>query len=128
MKGRLTEDGGREIPIPDDALGRLKSHLRERQIQDISGYVATAPHGGPIRYDNWRRRTWHKVTALAGIDASPHDLRKTAATRLFLKDRWTVGEVQAFLGHRDPRTTLAIYTLINAASLPRPSELDVETG
>ncbi len=62
------------------------------------------------------------------IDASPHDLRKTAATRLFLKDRWTVGEVQAFLGHRDPRTTLAIYTLINAASVPRPSEFDVETG
>jgi integrase len=54
---------------------------------------------------------------------TPHDLRRTAATRLFLEDRWTPGEVQAFLGHRDARTTLEIYTKVNPSELPRPSRL-----
>jgi len=37
---------------------------------------------------------------------TPHDLRRTAATRPMVNDRWTPAEVQAFLGHRDPRIPL----------------------
>jgi hypothetical protein len=38
-------------------------------------------------------------------------------------DRWSPSEVQHFLGHRDPRITLAIYTHINTDDLPTPSAL-----
>jgi integrase len=57
----------------------------------------------------------------AGVDANPHDLRHTCATRLFTVDRWNPAEVQRFLGHSDPRITLAIYTHLSSDDLPAPS-------
>jgi hypothetical protein len=32
--------------------------------------------------------------------------------------RWTPGEVQRYMGHLDPRVTLAVYTHITAEDLP----------
>ncbi len=107
-------------------VDRLRLHFQQQPITDLNGLVATAPHGGPINYSNWRRRIWLRIVEIAGVALTPHDLRRTAATRLMVNDRWSPAEVQAFLGHRDPRTTLAIYTLIEATSLPRPSELTAE--
>jgi integrase len=66
---------------------------------------------------------WVKITRRIGFDATPHDLRRTAATRLFLVDRWTPAEVQAFMGHLDPRVTLGIYTHVSTDDLPAPSRL-----
>jgi integrase len=126
VKGRLREEDGRTITIPNDVVNRLRVHFQQQPVTDLNGLVATAPRGGPIVYNNWRRREWRKIVQAAGVNLTPHDLRRTAATRLMVNDRWSPAEVQAFLGHRDPRTTLAIYTLIEATSLPRPSELTAE--
>jgi integrase len=119
-----TEAGIRTIPMPPDVSDRLKRHLAARRVADISGFVFTAPRGGPIRYDNWRSRTWSRILELVDIDdLHPHDLRHTAATRLCLVDRWSPAEVQRFLGHSDPRVTLAIYTHISTDDLREPSAL-----
>jgi integrase len=122
VKGRKRQDQGRTIPMPPDLTDRLRQHLASTP-PSIDGAIFTSPQGGRIRYGNWRRRIWMKITELADIDANPHDLRHTAATRLFVIDRWNPAEVQKFLGHRDPRVTLAIYTHINADDLPAPSRL-----
>jgi integrase len=128
VKGRHREDEGRVVPIPDDVARRLRRHFTERPITGIDNFVVTAPRGGPLRYSNWRSRVWVKITERVDYNVTPHDLRRTAATRLFVKDRWTPAEVQAFLGHRDPRITLAIYTLVEAKDLPRPSTLNTRSN
>jgi integrase len=68
-----------------------------------------------------------KIVERLDFEVTPHDLRRTAATRLFIVDRWNPAEVQAFLGHSDPRVTLGVYTKINAADLPQPSTLNVRS-
>ena len=88
----------------------------------IDGWLLSAPRGGRIRYDNWRTRTWSKIAERAGVgEVNPHDPRHTLATRLFVVDRWTVPQVQAFLGHADPKVTLPIYTHVASEDLPSPS-------
>lgn len=128
LKTPKTQAGVRTIPMPSDVSDRLKRHFADQTVADLGGFVFTAPRGGPIRYDNWRSRTWSRIVETANIDdLHPHDLRHTCATRLFIVDRWTPGEVQRFLGHSDPRVTLAIYTHITSDDLPEPSSLR-ETG
>jgi len=123
VKGRTEGDPGRTIPMPFDVLERLRPHMAEQSVVNFSGFLFTASMGGPIRYDNWRRRVWRKIIEQVGFEARIHDLRHTASTRLFTVDRWNPAEVQAYLGHSDPRTTLKIYTHINAEKLPQPSAL-----
>jgi integrase len=115
-------DGGeRTIPISEDLAERLRAHLT-RTVASIDGWLFTASRGGGVRYDNWRIRTWDKIVDAADVgDLKPHDLRHTAATRLFVVDGWNVPQVQAFLGHADPKITLAVYTHITAEELPAPS-------
>jgi len=127
VKGRHREDEGRVIPIPDDVVNRLRRHFDERAVTNIGGLVVTAPKGGPLSYENWRSRVWVKITSHLDFEVTPHDLRRTAATRLFVVDRWGPAEVQAFLGHRDPRMTLGVYTLIDAETLPQPSSLNIRS-
>ena len=69
---------------------------------------------------NGRKRTWRRIKAAVGVECRPHDLRHTVATRLFTVARWTPGEVQRYMGHLDPRVTLAIYTHITTEDLPAP--------
>lgn len=119
VKGR---DGrGRTIPMSADLADRLRQHLAGG-VASIDGWLFNAPLGGRLRYDNWRTRTWYKIVELADVgDVNPHDLRHTLATRLFVVDGWNVPQVQAFLGHADPKVTLKIYTHVNSEELPAPS-------
>ncbi len=87
----------------------------------------TAPRGGPVSYTNWRSRVWTKIASRLDFEVLPHDLRRTVATRLFVVDRWTPAEVQTFMGHSDPRVTLAIYALVEAETLPQPSSLNMRS-
>lgn len=125
VKGRVREDQGRVIPIPSDVAERLRRHFNERPVSHIGGFIVTSPRGGPLNYNNWRSRVWTKITRQIDFDVTPHDLRRTAATRLFLVDRWTPAEVQAFMGHLDPRVTLGIYTVVASEKLPQPSTLTI---
>lgn len=126
VKGRSSEADGRVVPMPADAAERIRRHLGDRDVVPLDGYLFTTESGQPWRYDNWRTRRWAKTVEAAGIgQVRPHDLRHTAATRLFLTDRWTPAEVQAFLGHSDPRVTLSIYTHVTSDGLPTPSTLPI---
>jgi len=118
-----TEAGKRTIPMPPDVVDRLRKHLSDQTVTSFEGFVFTAARGGRVRYDNWRTRTWRRIADRVGLDVHPHDLRHTCATRLIAVDRWQPSEVQAFLGHSDPRMTLAVYTHIETDALPTPSTL-----
>lgn len=89
--------------------------------------MITAPRGGPLPYDRCRSRVWTKIVSRVDFEVTPHDLRRTAATRLFVVDRWGPAEVQVFLGHRDPRVTLGIYAIVEAETLPQPSSLNMRS-
>jgi integrase len=108
-------------------IDRLRRHFDERAVTNIGGFVVTAPKGGPLSYDNWRSRVWVKITSQVDFEVRPHDLRRTTATRLFVVDRWTPAEVQTFMGHSDPRVTLAIYALVKAEALTQPSSLNMRS-
>lgn len=54
-------------------------------------------------------------------DVSPHDLRHTAAT-LALESGANLKEVQQFLGHADPATTMAFYTGVTEEAQRRTVE------
>ena len=93
-------------------------------VVPIDGLIFATMTGKPISYSSWRSRKWRRVVEAADVgEVRPHDLRHTAATRLFLVDRWSPAEVQTFLGHSDPRITLAIYAHASDEDLPTPSSL-----
>jgi len=128
LKGRHSEDEARIIPIPDDVVDRPQRHLSMRPVANIDGHVVTAPRGGPLPYDRWRSRIWVKIVDRLNFKVKPHDLRKTATTRLFLVDRWTPAEVQAFVGHTNPRMTLKVYTFVESGNLPTPSTMNTRSS
>jgi integrase len=68
-----------------------------------------------------------EITSRLDFEVLPHDLQRTAATRTFVVDRWTPAEVQTFMGHTDPRVTLAIYALVEAETLRQPSSLNTRS-
>ncbi|MCL1595495.1 MAG: tyrosine-type recombinase/integrase [Actinomycetia bacterium] len=124
VKGRTRREDGRTIPMPPDATDRLRRHLDDQPTKHLEGWVFTGRTGQPVGYHNWRSRIWSRIVDEARIgDVKPHDLRHTCATRLFTVDRWLPAEVQMFLGHRSPITTLRIYTHVTQESLPEPSAI-----
>ena len=106
MKGRHPRGRGPCDPDPRRCGPTAPTPLAERYVAGIGDLVVTAPRGGPLRYPNWRNRVWTKITDRLDFDVVPHDLRRTVATRLFVVDRWNPAEVEAFMGHSDPRMTL----------------------
>jgi integrase len=72
-------------------------------------YVFTAPRGGPLRANNFRRRVFHPAAEQIGIpDLVPHDLRDTAAS-LAISAGASIKAVQRMLGHASAKVTLDIY-------------------
>ena len=102
----------------------------EVETPRYSGDLFLTGKGTPLLYPNWRRSFWLPTLKAAGIEnVVPHDLRRTCVTRLFIKDRWSPAEVQAFVGHSDARMTLEVHTSVNSRDLPMPSTLEApKTG
>jgi hypothetical protein len=46
-----------------------------------------------------------KIFSAAGIEQSPHSLRKTGATIYYIQSNYDLIATQLFLGHADPSTT-----------------------
>jgi integrase len=107
----------RTIPLPSDVISRLRHHPVPLQSD---GWLFPTAAGSAMSDSNWRKRIWRRIKIEAQVECRPHDLRHTVATRLFVVARWTPGEVQRYMGHMDPRVTLAIYTHISAEDLPAP--------
>jgi integrase len=66
------------VPLPRAAADPLADHVAAfaRKPDDL---VFTAPEGGPVQLNVWRRRFWVPALGAAGLGhLRPHDLRHTA--------------------------------------------------
>ena len=125
LKGKLASDRRVVIPLPQDVFEAFEAHIDAMDVVPISGDLFATSNSTPLIYRNWRRLFWNRAVSLSGlVDVRPHDLRRTCVTRLFVVDRWTPAEVQAFVGHAKARTTLEIYAKVNSASLPVASAFE----
>jgi integrase len=95
-----SESSHRPIPVPSDALSSL------RGVHRPAGELFTAPLGGKLTYDNWRRRfvKWVRAAQLPDPQPTGHDLRHSYAT--WLADAGVpVHDIGSLLGHADTRST-----------------------
>lgn len=124
VKGRLvwTPTKGkrrRSVPFPK-FLGEALAKQCEGKARDDQ--VFTAPRGGTLRLNSWRKRTWNPAIEAARavdagfLDATPHDLRHTAAS-LAISARANVKAVQTMLGHKSAALTLDTYSDLFPADL-----------
>ncbi|SKO40198.1 tyrosine-type recombinase/integrase [Mycobacteroides abscessus] len=115
----------RSVPFPKflaDDLSRLCSD-KKREDQ-----VFRAAMGGTLRLNGWRKRAWNpcigklrqlddKGVAHADFpDATPHDMRHTAAS-LAISEGANVKAVQTMLGHKSAALTLDTYSDLFPADL-----------
>jgi integrase len=122
---RRSEGESRTLPLTDPTRTALERHMATMEAVPMNGDLFVMFKGDDVKprtYPNWRRRHWVPTVDRADVGPLvPHDLRHTAITRLFEVDRWSVAEVMAYVGHKDSRVTLEIYSHLNTANLPRPS-------
>ena len=107
VKPPKSEAGRRTVSLPSFIVDELTGHLTEHA--DNSGLVFSAPSGGPIRRNNFRRRTWLPAVRASVLEPCTfHDLRHTHAALLIAQ-----GEhpkvIQERLGHASIKTTLDTY-------------------
>jgi len=96
----------RTVIVPGYVIDRMKPLLAGKAPED---YVFTAPRGGPLRANNFRRRVFSTAVARIGIpDLVPQDLRDTAAS-LAISAGASIKAVQRMLGHASANVTLDIY-------------------
>lgn len=130
----------RWVPIPEfiaELLGPLVDG------RDKSERLFTAPKGGPLRENNWRRRSFdpaikHRVGCeltcaaekrvflgqmkeLGFPTLTPHNLRDTAAS-LAVASGASVKAVQRMLGHKSAAMTLDVYSDLWDDDLDRVAE------
>lgn len=96
-----TEAGKREIPVGEKLLNLLKPFMAQK-------YIFMNPGGGLISNSQFTRE-WNKYQKEANIKCTPHQLRHSYATLLF-DAGIDVKTAQRWLGHKDIKTTLEIYT------------------
>ncbi len=104
----------RSVPLPRflaDALGR---HIVGKAPDDR---VFTAPGGGVLRNNNFRRDVFDRAAVAAGLPGlTPHELRHTAAS-LAVAAGANVKAVQRMLGHASAAMTLDVYAGLFADDL-----------
>jgi integrase len=138
-----TKDHGRRlVPVTTDRLwDAWTAVVGERGRFTPGALVFTARSGKPLGYDNWRHRDWKGLTHRAGINARGgarfrfHDLRHTCGT-LLAEAGVPRGEIAAFLGHSDEKTTARYVHArtdgrrhdLAASALSRRSRKSAESG
>ena len=112
VKGHLRTTNGktdgsfRTVVLQDQAIKALKSLPRPINREAL---VFTAPEGGYINLNNWRRRVWKQAVEAAGVEhRPPYQMRHTYAT-LALAAGADIYFVSKELGHRNIQTTLKHY-------------------
>jgi integrase len=74
----------------------------------VDALVFTAPKGGPVRLNNFRRRVFGPAAERIGKPRLvPHDLRDTAAS-LAISSGASIKAVQRMLGHASAKMTLDV--------------------
>jgi integrase len=112
--GRLvvvgTKSGERRtVPLPRSLCQILSEHISLYSNSD--GLVFTAPAGGPLRRNNFYRRSFKPALRRAGLDPALrfHDLRHSAAS-IAINRGANVLQVQNMLGHSSATVTLDTYS------------------
>ncbi len=96
----------RSVPFPRFLVPPLADHLTSI---DRDGLVFTAPSGGVLRNNNFRRRVFDRAAEAVGLAGlTPHELRHTAAS-LAVAEGANVKAVQRMLGHASAAMTLDVY-------------------
>ncbi|WP_435112091.1 tyrosine-type recombinase/integrase [Nocardiopsis synnemataformans] len=98
----------RAVPIPGFLLKELRALCKGKDSDELA---FTAPQGGPLHYDNFRRRVFNPAVADAGfseLEVTAHKLRHTAAS-LAIASGADVKVVQTMLGHKTATMTLDTY-------------------
>lgn len=96
----------RTVPVPKFLVELIAPWLGEKGPDDL---VFTAPLGGPLRINNFRRRVFDPAAREAGLEGlTPHSLRHTAAS-LAIASGANVKDVQQMLGHASAAMTLDVY-------------------
>lgn len=115
----------RSVPFPKFLVDDLSLLCVDK---GRTGQVFQAPKGGTLRLNSWRKRTWKAaLDTLRGVDeqgtphtdypdATPHDLRHTAAS-LAISANANVKAVQTMLGHKSAALTLDTYSDLFPADL-----------
>lgn len=112
-----TESSYRVLPISDSVCSILLKHkAHQEKRKSLLGnyyvnndYVCTWDNGEVIT-PNYLSRTFHSVISKSNLpQIRLHDLRHSVATNL-LNSGKTVVEVQEWLGHSTPTTTLNVYS------------------
>ena len=111
-KSTKTDSSRRALPIPDFVYNELKA---EKSRKPDSVFVCTYDNGERMKA-NYLTKNYRAIADKLGFtDFTFHDLRHTNASNL-LEAGHTVVEVQHWLGHSSPKTTLDIYSHITSNS------------
>jgi len=94
VPGGKTKGSVREVPLTGRALAAL-----DLLPLQFNGLLFTAPEGGPLNLDNFRKRVWAPAVEAAGVQtpATPYDMRDTFASNA-LAGGVTVFELAKVLG------------------------------
>jgi integrase len=96
------------VALPKFLVDVLAGHLAASPPGE-GGFVFQAPHGGPLRRSNFRRRVWlPAVAASVGEPMRFHDLRHSHVAILIAQGEHPK-TIQARLGHAKISTTLDTY-------------------
>ena len=96
----------RTVIVPRFVVERIVPLLNDK---DHDTLVFTAPQGGPVRLNNFRRRVFTPAASAIGKpELVPHDLRDTAAS-LAISTGASIKAVQRMLGHASAAMTLDTY-------------------
>ena len=91
---------GRKVPLPAVLMEKLKAHCKGKNLRDL---VFPNRQGDVEGHFLRRAQAIGKLAAVQGIEL--HRFRKTGATMLH-RERASVRQIQAWLGHSDLETTL----------------------
>lgn len=101
-----SETAFRTVTLQQIALEALAAMPRPIRGECL---VFTAPRGGLINLNNWRRRQWKKAVDASGLEPRPlYQMRHTYAT-LALSAGADIYWVSGQMGHKDIRVTLKHY-------------------
>jgi integrase len=101
--------GRRSVALPRLVADELEAHLHGLPDQSVEGLVFSAPEGGYLHVENFRKRVWLPAVEQAGVaPLRLHDLRHTCAS-LAIAAGADVKVLQRMLGHASAALTLDRY-------------------
>jgi integrase len=108
-----TEAGIRDIPLSDSLIKIIKPLMSQKYL--FPGYDGTVMKNAAFT------RAWTRYRKESGVDCTPHQLRHSYATMLF-DAGIDVKTAQRWLGHKDIKTTLDVYTHISDSRIEKSTE------